>query len=172
MGRAQFAGVDRIPGGAPPPSVLIVRRCLRLPSIGRRSSNYCHSFTVRKPTFRIGTKSRATVSGLAAASPRNAAPGRGRVTKSAAARFLGISRRTVIRYVSQRLISEDRKGRVRLFEIAEVLRVVPISRGLLGSTSRCRYANTWRTFKDAHRRDELLDSVRLLRQSVPPCDSP
>ena len=49
-----------------------------------------------------------------------------RVTKSEAARLLKISRRTVVRYAQARLISEDRRGRVRLHEIADVLLFVPL----------------------------------------------
>jgi hypothetical protein len=42
---------------------------------------------------------------------------RGRITKSEAARQAVVSRRTVIRYAEAGLISQDRKGRVRLSEL-------------------------------------------------------
>ncbi len=82
----------------------------------------------RRPAFVIGSKSRAGL-GTTFRWPRNPVspyPEKlPRVTKSEAARLLKISRRTVIRYAQARLISEDRRGRVRLHEIADVLLFVP-----------------------------------------------
>lgn len=64
-----------------------------------------------------------------------------RLTKSEAARILGISRRTVIRYAAGRLISEDRRGRVRLREVATVLTSIPIcKRGAM--TRRLAFTQT------------------------------
>jgi len=81
----------------------------------------------RRPTFVIGSKSRRA--GLWTDVPWEPVwpyPEKlPRVTKSEAARLLKISRRTVIRYAQARLISEDRRGRVRLHEIADVLLFVP-----------------------------------------------
>ena len=83
----------------------------------------------RRPAFVIGSKSRA---GLDTSVPWEVVLGSPipekipRVTKSEAARLLKISRRTVVRYAQARLISEDRRGRVRLHEIADVLLFVPL----------------------------------------------
>jgi hypothetical protein len=84
---------------------------------------------MRKPTYRIGTKARREIApclsfpGLPCPQPE-----KGRIPKAKAARLLGISRRTVIRYAAEKLISQDSKGRVRLFEIADVLLYVPTKR--------------------------------------------
>ena len=77
----------------------------------------------RKCSFKVGTPSRRELDAsarvvLTASSPR--------VSKSEAARILGINRRTVIRYAAARLISENRRGRVRVREVAVVLTKIPI----------------------------------------------
>ncbi len=80
----------------------------------------------RRPAFVIGSKSRAGLGTRVPWEPVWPYPEKlQRVTKSEAARLLKISRRTVIRYAQARLISEDRRGRVRLHEIADVLLFVP-----------------------------------------------
>lgn len=76
-----------------------------------------------------------------------AVKGEPRVTKSAAASLLGISRRTVIRHAQLGLISEDRRGRVRVGEICRVLTTVPCipaktARFLHASNSRLRATET------------------------------
>jgi hypothetical protein len=83
----------------------------------------------RRPAFVIGSKSRAALGTTVPWPPTPVWPNPEklpRVTKSEAARLLKISRRTVIRYAQARLISEDRRGRVRLHEIADVLLFVPL----------------------------------------------
>jgi hypothetical protein len=96
----------------------------------------------RKPTFTVRSYSRTALR----FGPYLKWP---RVSKSEAARLLKISRRTVIRYAKARFISEDRKGRVRLNEIAEVLLDVPAglsrpsanARTIPGMPDRVRYSN-------------------------------
>lgn len=82
---------------------------------------------MRLPTFRIKTKARNSIV------PDHRQLGhraqKGRLTKSGAARILQISRRTIIRYAKDGLISEDRKGRVKLYEVADVLLHVPVKHG-------------------------------------------
>jgi len=78
---------------------------------------------MRKPTFRPKTKARLAVS-LPDKPKREV-----RFSKSSVARMLKIHRRTIIRYVAAGLVTEDRKGRVRRSEVAEVLLSIPARRG-------------------------------------------
>ncbi len=59
---------------------------------------------------------------------------RARISKSEAARIAGVSRRTLIRHASQGLISEDKRGRVLLSEVASAL----VSDSSQGARLACR----------------------------------
>ncbi len=92
---------------------------------------------MRKPTFRVRTKpvvellKRPWETGVSRGflCYRSAEPDRRRLPKATVARQLLISRRTVIRYAQQGLITEDRKGRVRPEEVALIALCVPVRHG-------------------------------------------
>jgi hypothetical protein len=93
---------------------------------------------VRKPTFRVRSKplvellKRPRETDLSRGFPfcyPSTEPDRRRLPKATVARQLLISRRTVIRYAQQGLITEDRKGRVRPQEVALIALCVPVRHG-------------------------------------------
>ena len=93
-----------------PKSILVVAIQIRV------LSKKCHIYIDKMRTLSQQRKDRRLRQKLAIS-----VKGESRVTKSAAADKIGISRRTIIRYAQSGLISEDRRGRVRIGQICRVL---------------------------------------------------